>query len=576
MELTTEKTAAVLHIHKDEAGIFWTMSLEQTKTPPVRIDIQGSADRHFVWRSLMKSAQPIFYHLLPVPSLEVQIGQEILEDESIAPAVQEFANIVRGTNRMLNEFAPQFNIAAGFENTFFYSPDDHPHLKGIYEATKAAKNCETFYEVCSTGWNPVIRAWERPLFLPIREILRTLVEKKVKRFITVNHYFLSHHQLQGVFILPLFEKLGIEYICYYGDTSEGISPIEVAAFDWEGFRNYQIASHLQRDWNQIYNIRSGKPHSTGYFLKRSYDIEPLDKDFGILIASNSRIHDLKVNFLQLLYIFETSTRDENIFDDFQIWFMAMRRLLLHHIGLVGPMRESAGLAVYQFYVNGISLLKFLVIDSLKTSRQIKIFGDNGWGQLFPNLYQNQYLNDADYQAFTQSRKYMVLLMNASIYYPDANPVLHKAIDASVPYLGYPATVRTPEFEGFKALEYRNFGELNSILDSVNERAADATALATRKYFIDMIHGLFNAMVADFSGQTPGYDLKTNAYAVSTQSHLQLLDERTEKYIREHQALMQEQILKIFYNHQFQFKFEDSRFCNRPLMKTLNDLSQRLN
>lgn len=569
MQVSTSTQSTAIHFNLVNDAIEWSLQREGVAEATIRVEYSNGPDRFYLGRALLNSAKSIFYNLFPISSeLDFRLSDNLSQNRETYEAVSQFVLTLRQTNKLLLEFINSRNIAKSHAHTYFYSPDDHPHLKAIANAIQETAESKIFYEPFFTGWNALERRWGPSNCLPIRELIRLLIEKKVKRFVSVNHYYISSQMSRNEFILPLFKLLGIEYVTYYADPPDGnLSPIEVSAYQVDGVCSYETAAHLHRDWDQINQIKNSKPHATAYFLKRVYEPTPLENNFDILIASHSRIQETKGGLAGLLYIFETSTKDDNLFDDFQIWFMSMRRLLLHHAGLSRPMIETAGQIVYQAYVNGISFLKFLVIDGLKTSRAIRLYGDTGWARLFPNYYQNAYLNDQTYSQFCASRKYMPLLMNASINYLDANPVIHKAIDQGVPYLAFPATVRTADFEGFRPLEYRNLNELNTAIENVNDRAFNAEVLASRRTYIDMISKLFDSLVSDISGPS-GYEIQTHPYAVSTREHLKLLDERTLQYIQTNLPVLQDQIQKVFFGRGLNFNIRDSRFSNRAFVSAL--------
>jgi len=201
--------------------------------------------------------------------------------------------------------------------------------------------------------------------------------------------------------------------------------------------------------------------------------------------------------------------------------------MFHHYDASMQQKIALHGKLMNIYFNGISLLKYEVIESLKTERQITLFGDEKWDELFPQYYQKRHLPKNELLTMLKSGKYLHIHVNEHFSYFEPNPVIMDALAHGLPYIGFPPVVNIDEQKGFNHLEYRNIKELNQLTENVLGALNNSDYLTAANSYVNKMHGAWNTFINAVICKKDTPDVTLESYR---QKHRDLFQEIAKHYI----------------------------------------------
>ncbi len=527
-----------------------------------------------IWYILLCASHGFLYNVLPSNIISIEFSDDI-NDPDLKNIISNLAQLYRGTNEILHNLHATKSKTADYNRTLIYNVDDSPWLKKIFEHKTENVHAPIFYKTFYTGFNTFTRQAGEPseLFTP-SDMLAYIHENQICRVISLNMYYLEYMSSRhSVFMLAVFKKLGISYNIIDWDIHgiTGDVGIIKAAYNCQSFVRYVAFPGYEAEWDKLMGLSNIAYYPVNLVENRKVDFCRLHDDYKILCVTHSRIKSLIPGKMleNILAAFEF-TRDDNLFYDSQFWFHAMNFYLVRRddINLVDRLMLRKYLLDIHF--DGMSVLKYEVLEQLSTDREVILYGDEMWGKLFPQYYQNEYLSDDQRTTLLKSRDYLYLQFNSVLSYPESHPVVSYAITSSVPFIGFPAVVKTPELQGFHAVEYSNTSDLNRLIADVNSTFQQPELIGAMNSYVDRM-SMCNALFCQ-ALKTNNQQLTAN-YTNYCREHRAILESKIEDYIRINSDKL-DSFLRYLAGEST-FEINQSRFYKRNYIQNILQLRQEI-
>lgn len=518
-------------------------------------------------RRLIFDLQPLFYEYLPSVSVECKASPEVLAHSQASRFVRDLHALIQSTQAFLLQIQEMKGLAQGYEAVWVYS-ESHRSLDALVEKLKLRIGERLYVESYSTGYDPVARIWkpENIQILKPDLFIQKILERRVQKIITVNHALAEYFLSEGIVIQAVMRFLGVEFIMLDFDIYDGIGRLSKLATHHSQMPRYSMLPHIEKAWDQKFSTQV-----SGYLppVLTSFESRPiveLKKDFEVVVVANSRIRDLKKYLPFVLSILE-SCRDGSLIDDFQIWYQTMRFVLMKGFKENSSQILLANDWIYSLYLQGISFLKCWAIEGAARTRSLRIFGDEGWGEVFPEYFQDRFLSHPEQRELFSKGGSLYLHVNANYSYLECNPVFYLAWDFGVPFLGFPALVKSEEFGALGALEYQSLEELSLKMDRVNEIFLDPEVLAARDRLLQMGQGVCEDLAELFASRIQTSEA-LRRFESACDAHNALAETRILRFIENNRPLVERHFDQIVLQKKALLRAEDSRFRDLPFVQRL--------
>lgn len=508
--------------------IFWkeiTISENEAKDPP------------YVEKKIFSLIKPVFF-LLPVTTLKIEPTAEAMEQ--YGKILQGCATALEQTNNALHQFHHLKNMADANENILFYNIDNNYRYKDFYETLSKKSNGTTKYLNMDSGFNATKRQWEETnLPMSLSEFVDYLCREKIKKIVSLNHFLLETFWAKtGVYLLALMKHMGIEYSIIDNDIYDTPPSgyLHKQLFHCNDFKRYSIGYFFQEYWDKTYDLKN----TNAIILPQDYEINnydiELNQDYAILVLSHSRLENVRQMINPILYLL-SHLSEENIFLELQLWNLSLRHLILEIMALSEYEKNCYNSMLQNIFYTTMNFIKYEVIDMIDTERDIEIYGDVGWGVVFPEYYQKRYLQGDEIQTLMSEKRHLNLLLNHNITYIDASGPMFDAIKKNIPFINYSALVKTPELEDFKCIEYSNKTQLNKMIEDAPALIKSETFKNTLDNYVDILNSstrfLVNSVIQDDNNKSE------NRFFKSRQAHDQLLRQQIIIYLNENEPFLRE-------------------------------------
>jgi hypothetical protein len=491
-----------------------------------------------------------------------------------SPRLREFSqlawNSVVQTQKVFQHFAEYAGVARDFDGHLFYCLENHVMLESYAHRAKENRGDRVFIKFFSTGWDNNLKEFKEPRIERFDDLIHFLCAHRIRRIISNNAYYPELClKLYSVLILPVFHFLGFEFSSVDFDVPDYMGYLNKKAYSDERSRRYGMYPHFQEHWNEVYGLKNQRFISGDFVESAENQMRPLEDSYEVVVATNSRIQDVLSALPQILWALEKCDPNDQV-TDFQLWYYTRRRFIQEAPSLTLQQREHMNTSFWRFYLHVISFLKFEAIETLQTHRKILLFGDSGWGELFPQYFQNKFLTEAEYQKMSASRRYLWIQVNANYSYLENNPVVQRALRIGSPFLGYPALVHAKDWEGFQKLEYRNPKELTRKIEEANEIFKHPEFLASQSHHLGLLKTSVDETLNDMllpsgeTAQTP------NSFLAASREHQDLFMKKYREYLPQHRDEMIEDLKSLFFRKQPDFQISQSRFRNRSYFRKLTN------
>lgn len=521
--------------------------------------------------------KPLILNCLPVDEVHFELGPKLiaLNRADITENLENCGRCLVNTNKFLQRYIPQAAEFQDHDQVLLYSMGKNQFLEDINARGQRAGLTHVHFRQFSCGFDAKERHWQGEVdcFSP-NELMEFVLEHRIKRIVSVNMYYLQflaqHH---GVMIQTVFEKLGLEYTIvdwdiYSFNDRYGLNKL---VYDHPKMQRFDIFPVMQSAWNKLLGfeniryycvslaseienpeVRLEESSSTGQEGDRSW---LLDEDYVVLCAGHARIETLlEGNRLSnVLAVLDTCT-EETLFRDFQVWFYAAADYLLNHLRRPTAQKLKLWAQLIQLHFDCITLLKYEVLDQLRTERELLLYGDEGWGQLFPHYFSGEHISKPELWEKIRSKKYLNLQFNNVLSYYESNPVSGDVLSCGAPFLGFPAVVCEEDISAFSRMEFSCVAEMNRKVADINPFLDDPSlALAissfqknTQTFREEALEQLGNTAANTNVNENARLERSSGAdsFAQLCARYQKLSNQITSEYITQHKSEM-EQFFRCF-------------------------------
>lgn len=404
----------------------------------------------------------------------------------------------------------------------------------------------------------------------VHELIGFFREKGIKKIVTQNYYlYETYLKAYKVFLPAILNFVGIEGIGADYDPSEyGGMISERGMFNFQNHKRFNPYPVCEEFWDKKFNLDNVTysvfiNHYT--FKDENFSIKD---DYSLLVLSNSRLNSVKNEFLEILFVL-TQLNEDNIFEDFQTWGWAMRYIIQNGLNLTDTQRIEFSSRIMKLFYHVGQFLKYEVIESFETDRTIKIYGDKDWGKLFPEFYQNKFLNKEEINRLYEGQDKLLINFNQGVDYLQSSGPVVDAISKNIPFVNFPAVIKTDVLKGFEVLEYRNVEELKQKVDNVVSILQDQQLIDTLDYYKKIIQKSENE-VADYIFCDKPVPENGGCFYKEFKKHEILFNEKISRYIENNKVFLQKSIDIVLAKKKFNIDINKTRFYDRRYMRTIND------
>ncbi len=555
-----------LRIGYDGSGIRLGYSLPGGVGASEFLPVDKTMDVSFLNYRLLETASPFFYQHLPVEHLEIVLEESLQGGGAFVMAAAEFVgHLLKNTNHFIQRYPDLKGCAAAHDRVLYYRLDGDERFTDLFENARRVHPDRVLLLDGKTGYDSVERKWKEASHVDADQLIRFIQENRIGRIVSTNMYYLEWFlRQQQLHFLAILRFLGVEYIIYDVDYYDQVVSgyLEKAALNCKEFRRLSIYPHMQQPWDQLF----GLTNVSYALLYRSPSPSPrvpvLEEDYSILVLSHSRLDYLQALVDPLLFSMKEA-REETVFHEFRLWYFALREMVIASPWPVG-LKLDATVKLYNIYLAGLALFKLEMIHAAGRIRNVRIFGDPGWARVFPEYYQQRYLNLSEKEELLRDGRHLYLLLNENYSYLECHPVIQDALHRHVAFLTFSPIVRIPGLEGLKAIEYSSASELALRLETIHadmESEGLRTSLSVlRKLWISCGEDLIGGLMGPARPIRVFQDLCGEG---SADFHHQL-----ENYITERRAWIEESFAVLFLQEKTHFTRQGSLFMSRPYLQRL--------
>ena len=514
----------------------------------IKLDLDGEVSWHdlrlpekeedgaAVW--IMQAIKPVFLNM-PVDNIKLICPKPTYEN--MKESMDFCAGLLQRTNQFIKQNPDLKDIAKDHEELLFFNVSEELRYKSFYDRLKR-KGYAIHYMNVDVGFDRKNREWtkEKELPLSLPELIEFIKTNRIKILLTVN-YYLAHRysSIVGVSLLTILNYLGVECMTINNDPPDLQPPgyLHRLAFNNPNWRQFSNLGVLNRYWDEKY----GMDNVQYIAIPQDYrpaEIKSLDDDYAIIILSNSRWDNVKASQTFLDHFLGQMPQD-SLFENFQLWYMTLRYMVLNIMELTEFEKLKFNSILHQFFYVIANYLKYEIIRWLPNGREIKLYGDLAWKELFPQYYQGSLSNDEIDELFRKDNQ-LYLLLNFGFSYLDASAPVYDMVRRNVPFINVPPLVTTDTFKGLKHIEYSSKEELNSLLSNIQ----NIYKVKELQDALGFYSGILSSSVDDIERALLNRRQRSEFNAHLRQHEL-LLDFMIENYLKENESFLRTSFEGIF-------------------------------
>ena len=396
---------------------------------------------------------------LPINNLNIQVSSDFYAQYKIA--VDTFANFLISTNNYAKENDHLLEMAKGWQNVLFLGVNNHRYtsfFNWIEDEIDGAK-CM----IQPNSFDAKTRKYHKPIRgYTMEELLEEIQDIQAGRLVTVNNDELFKFALEnGIDLHLLLPFLGLELIVINndpGDLELHGHLLRAANHRDFGFTNMGV---LSQHWDEKYKNRMKYVAIPQDYRNR--DLGQLSDDYKVIVLSQSRWGATQAFKNQISDVLNDL---ENPITELPLWYLSVHRILQSS-------DASAHIKAQQFrnmhliFYYAAQMLKYDIINNLRTDRDIEVYGDEGWGNVCPDYFKG-HLNKQEMMTLFSEKNHLFLLLNFGFTYLDHSGPVYDMVKEGVTWINVPAIVKTPELKGLSNIEYSNYNELNGLIQNIRE------------------------------------------------------------------------------------------------------------
>jgi hypothetical protein len=241
------------HQKNREIRVEW-QNTQKTYSPTLLRLNKGLEETSFYLNFFLDAAKPIFFDELGRGEVMVEIDDAIEAIGYLTSAAQSLQNTLKQTNELLIRWNSKQNFAKDFHRTLFYSADDHPDLKTLFEEAEKITSGSHRYLSFSTGWDKQSREWDASSSLKIEDLVEFIEREKIRRIVTLNMYYLKHRLREGVFALAILRHLGVEFVMVDLDVYDLHWNFSKAVFNDPQNPRFSMFPQIAKEWDEAYGL----------------------------------------------------------------------------------------------------------------------------------------------------------------------------------------------------------------------------------------------------------------------------------------------------------------------------------
>jgi hypothetical protein len=401
-------------------------------------------------------------------------------------------------------------------------------------------------------------------------LLDVIRDNRIKKIIASN-YFLCERYIESALYLPgVLQFLGVELIGIDYDPIEYYpiaGPAERQLFHNDGFNRFTCLPFLHKYWDEKQGNRNVHYTAVVRHYPAVADKITLADDYSLLVLSNSRYEAVRRNLKMLLSIVE-ELDGKSFIADLQMWYLAARHIVLEKLTLTDYARSEFCKVLMNAMYAASQLLKYEVIESIESNRKIEIYGDEGWGRLFPQYYRNRYLNPQEIDAFNGRDDVLYLLLNNNYGYLEASGTVYDCVCKNKAFINFPAAFKTNDLTGLSHVEYDDKRRLNELI----ENAAKIYRHAELQDSIEKLRDLYiesENSVVDLIRSPAGTAYRRGKFDRQIEEHGAMMEEAVQDYVAKNAGRIM-RTLDNLYDPAFRFDIRRSRYADRRYVKVLSE------
>lgn len=541
-------------------------SCERCKIP--LFEIEGAKLGQFICWAL-GVMKPILF-LLPELELDVDIEQ----GSQVKRGFELIEKIIVTNFELMRSLAHLKGSAAANTKTLFYNIIDNPSYRALYDEFQKVDADRCVYREFDIGFDCKTRTW-RPTDLPIEfdGLLKLIADERIKTIVSINHNFLEQYLEKKFIYLPaIFKWLGVEYIIFDNDAFEVNEThlFAMRAFHCNDFRRFYLSPIFQKPWHDKYSLRN-----THYsvvperFNQNSGAKIVLAPPYDLVLLSGSRIDSVLHHLEDVLYLIDRMG-PERIFSDLTCWYLALRGMLLDEYGRKDvDVMPAIKKIHWVFYGAAMQFMKYEVVSWVTGAGfNLEIYGDNGWGKIFPDHYMGKYLTVEEKRERLSRGNVIHLIINFLFHYLEASGVIYEGLSGDVPFINLAAPVRTNLTEGLRHVEYSNRSELVRVIANIKMISANkelkSSVAGLQALLSRSMQHTARRIVDSESADDP---IVTKELA----ANLKLLTQLVDEYRRQNGEFLKESFRRICLGDPCGYDYENSPYMSREFMPRLMDL-----
>ncbi len=465
------------HLHMGlEFGMAGQDLIVATETPDDgrrerRIGLSGETDPDLIFTILLSGVRNGFFDLLPRQTIDVRLHEDL---ETLAAGMTAILGallkVMENTNGLMQQYGHLKSFARDYPNVLFLRIDQDERFLDLFEAARQAypgRAC--LIQGGRTGFNAQTRTWGDASMRTLPDLLQEVERARAGRIVSANMHYLEHVSDQLKADVPaLMRFLGIRYVMYDVDIYDGaVRPVlSRSVFHDPDTTHVSIYPFLQASLDQSLDVRKvqyGIAYRSMAAEAAPFHLEP---DYALFVLSHSRLAAVKILLQQIIFLFD-HLGTESPHEDLFLWFLSVRRRIFGDGSRSLSQKLLLNSNLYKLFVGALSFIKILLIGDLKTDRPLKIYGDSGWGEIFPQYYQGRYAQGEEKEKLFSDGRHVNLLVNENYSYQQSHGVIQDAVHRNIPFLTLAPVAPTQELEGLRPIEYRNAGDLADRINALS-------------------------------------------------------------------------------------------------------------
>lgn len=521
---------------------------------------------------LMNAIKPVMYNM-PLSSSQIECSKEV--GDKFKDLFVHCQQVLTQTNGLISNYIDRKGAAKNNDRVLLFNCDDSHFYTNFYPYLQEANKEKVEYLNMESGFNSLLRRWEEPkLPYELEDFIEYLLEQKIKRILAPNFYWLEYYfNRKLLYLLPLFKYLGFEFVVVDNDNGD-LTPngyLQKFFYNCDDFKRLSFSNSL-RFWFNKYKL-----DNVQFFPSAAQNMTPdapytINDDYKMLVLSNSRLNQVINKIIPVLFIMEHFDKND-LYVQYHLWFYSLRYMILKVMDLDEFERMHYNSNLFTFFHTGLQFLKYVIIDSINDKYDIDIYGDAGWGEVFPEKYQNKMLNYNEIGDVIKTNQYILLPFNTTHSWVTCPGPLLSAVCYNIPFLSMAALVHSREFEGFKMVEYHNGAEMNDRIANIKEIFNNKQLLDSIKMYKTMVVNNLKSVSDQVVNNMGQNELVIDEYIRQRNHNHDLVNERLRQYINKNEFFLRDTFQILFQNKPIQRTVDltKSRFYNTKFVQRIFQL-----